>query len=273
MTVARGRVLRFGRFDFDPETGDLRGPGRALRLRPQASRVLASLASRAGELVTREELRAALWSESTHVEFEQALDNTLWQLRGALGDTSRSPRFVETLPRRGYRFVGNVTEAEAEAATAGSPSGGGDEAAVAPAIAVLPLQPLSEDPETRSFAEAMTDEVLTLLAQRREVRVVSHETAAAAGPGRSLADLGPLLHADLVVDGGVVLSAEHVRVNIRLVDAASDEHLWARSYEKERGDPLATQRRIAALAVDGVGGSVAERRPNVARPEDPSGRR
>jgi DNA-binding winged helix-turn-helix (wHTH) protein len=263
-------VLRFGRFVFDPETGDLRGPGRALRLRPQASRILALLASRAGELVTREELRAALWSDSTHVEFEQALDNTLWQLRGALGDTSRSPRFVETLPRRGYRFVADVTEAEA--ATAGSPSGGGDEAAVAPAIAVLPLQPLSEDPETRSFAEAMTDEVLTLLAQRREVRVVSHETAAAAGPGRSLADLGPLLHADLVVDGGVVLSPEHVRVNIRLVDAASDEHLWARSYEKERGDPLATQRRIAALAVDGLVGSVAER-PNVARPEGPSGRR
>jgi TolB-like protein len=265
--VTRNRALRFGRFDFDPETGDLRGPGRALRLRPQASRVLALLASRAGELVTREELREALWSDSTHVEFEQALDNTLWQLRGALGDTSRSPRFIETLPRRGYRFVADV--AEIGTPSAGRSSAGGEAATAPPAIAILPLAPLSDDAETRSFAAAMTDEIITLLAQRREVRVVSHETAAAAGPGHSVAELGPLLHADLMVDGGVALSTERVRVNVRLVDASSDEHLWARSYEKERGDPLAVQRRIAALAVDGLVGSIAERKPADA-PSDPA---
>jgi TolB-like protein len=255
--VEHGRVLRFGRFEFAPDTGELRGPVSRLRLRPQSGRVLALLAERPGELVTRDEIRRAVWNESTHVEFEQALDNAIWQIRTALGDTTHPPQFVETLPRRGYRFVAPVSECTADMRAV---SPGADTAAEVLTLAVLPLEPLSDEPDTRSFAAGMTDELVTILAQRHEVRLVSLEsTAAAAGPRRALGETARELHASLVMDGGVLLSEERVRVNVRLVDAGTDAHIWAHSYEKERGEPLALQRRIAALVVEGLVATIAGR--------------
>jgi DNA-binding winged helix-turn-helix (wHTH) protein len=99
-------VLRFERFSFDPDSGELRGPDAAIvPLEPQPAKVLALLASRPGALVTRDELRASIWPEGTHVEFDQGLNYCIRQVRLALGDTARKPIFVETVARRGYRFL------------------------------------------------------------------------------------------------------------------------------------------------------------------------
>jgi DNA-binding winged helix-turn-helix (wHTH) protein len=99
-------VLRFERFSFDPDSGELRGPDAAIvPLEPQPAKVLALLATRPGALVTRDELRASIWPEGTHVEFDQGLNYCIRQVRLALGDTARKPIFIETVARRGYRFL------------------------------------------------------------------------------------------------------------------------------------------------------------------------
>ncbi len=102
-------IYRFGMFEFDAAAGILTRAGRTVALEPQPARALALLLSRAGEIVTREELRAQLWGADTHVDFDRGLAYSVGQLRTALGDTAINPRFVQTLPRRGFKFVAPVT--------------------------------------------------------------------------------------------------------------------------------------------------------------------
>jgi DNA-binding winged helix-turn-helix (wHTH) protein/TolB-like protein len=103
-----GAVIRFGAFELDPVAGELRRSGKLLPLTGQPMRVLVVLADRAGEIVTREELQRAIWGDETHVDFEAGLSTCINQIRAALGDRASSPRFIETLPRRGYRFVAPI---------------------------------------------------------------------------------------------------------------------------------------------------------------------
>lgn len=101
-------VLRFGLFELAPDTGELRKAGKPVRLQPQPARVLAVLAGRAGELVTREELHREVWGEGTHVDLDQGINFSIRQIRTALGDSAEAPVYVETVPRRGYRFLAPV---------------------------------------------------------------------------------------------------------------------------------------------------------------------
>ena len=102
------RLARFGVFDLDPRTGELRKRGVRVHLQEQPFQVLAMLVERAGDLVTRDELKQRLWSDSVFVDFEQGLNNAIAKIRMAMGDSAGSPRFVETLERRGYRFIASV---------------------------------------------------------------------------------------------------------------------------------------------------------------------
>ncbi|HXH07109.1 MAG TPA: winged helix-turn-helix domain-containing protein [Vicinamibacterales bacterium] len=108
MDTPEARRYRFGVFEFDPSTLQLRRNGRLVRIRPQALRLLALLVGRSGELVTRDEIQRALWGENTFVDFEQGINHSIKQLRTVLRDDAESPRFIETLPRRGYRFIAPV---------------------------------------------------------------------------------------------------------------------------------------------------------------------
>ena len=101
-------VIRFGAFELDRAAGELRKQGRLVALTGQPLRVLDLLASNAGHIVTRDQIQRAIWGDDTHVDFEAGLSTCINQVRSALGDRAASPRFVETLPRRGYRFVGPV---------------------------------------------------------------------------------------------------------------------------------------------------------------------
>lgn len=100
--------LRTASFEFDPATGEVHRDGTVHRLEPQPSSLLALLMSRPGELVTRTEVILALWGEQTTVNFQDGLDYSVRQVRMALGDRARPPRYIETIPRRGYRFVAQV---------------------------------------------------------------------------------------------------------------------------------------------------------------------
>jgi DNA-binding winged helix-turn-helix (wHTH) protein len=101
-------VVRFGIFELDLMTGELHKAGLRVRLQEQAFRVLAMLVERPGELVTHEELRIRIWPEAVFVDFEHGLHKAVNKLRRALGESAGTPRFVETLPRRGYRFIAPV---------------------------------------------------------------------------------------------------------------------------------------------------------------------
>ena len=115
------RVARFGVFELDLRTGELRKRGLRVHLQEQPFQVLAQLVERAGDLVTREELRSRLWSDAVFVDFDQGLNKAILKIRLALGDSAESPRFVETLERRGYRFIACV-DWSADDALFGSPS-------------------------------------------------------------------------------------------------------------------------------------------------------
>src|SRR4051812_30932330 len=112
-------TYRFGIFEFDDRAAILTKSDRAVALEPQPARALGLLLARAGDVVTRDELRAHLWGEGTHVDFDRGLAYCIGQLRAALGDSADNPRFIQTLPRRGYRFIAPVTAARADRSTFG----------------------------------------------------------------------------------------------------------------------------------------------------------
>src|SRR2546429_4804964 len=110
-------LLRFGIFELDPKSGELRKAGVDINLPPQPAKVLVLLATRAGQLVTREELRQEIWGKETFVDFEHGLNSCIKQIRAALDDHPETPRYIETRPRRGYRFIAPVHEVSARVVT------------------------------------------------------------------------------------------------------------------------------------------------------------
>jgi cholera toxin transcriptional activator len=137
-----GKVARFGVFELDLSAGELRKNGRKLRLQEQPLQVLALLLERAGTVVPREELRQKLWPADTFVDFDHSLNTAVNKLREALGDSATSPRYVETLARRGYRFIAPV-QGETEPAPAEAPE------TLRPAGLKTPYHPLLEVPIPR----------------------------------------------------------------------------------------------------------------------------
>ena len=131
------RLVRFGIYEVDLRTSELRKQGRKIKLQEQPCRILGILLEQPGEVATREELRRRLWSDDTFVDFDHSLNTAIMRLREALGDSSENPRFIETLPRHGYRFIAPVEE------VAGSEQSKKDENAVNSA-------PESQPPEVES---------------------------------------------------------------------------------------------------------------------------
>jgi DNA-binding winged helix-turn-helix (wHTH) protein len=120
--ASASRVLRFDTFELDVRAAELRKAGVKLRLQGQPIQVLATLLNSAGELVTREELRAQLWPVETFVDFDHSLHNAIARIREVLGDSAGTPRYIETLPRRGYRFIGTVERVGIEESPLSAPA-------------------------------------------------------------------------------------------------------------------------------------------------------
>jgi len=223
-------ILSFGPFELDCGAGHLRKHGRRLRVPPQPFRVLALLASRAGEVVTQEELRREVWGDGTFVEFELGLYYCLARIRAVLGDSGRSPRYIETLPRSGYRFIAPVERL--------APPGGAS-------VAVLPFDNLNRQEVLDYFADGITDALITELGKQRGLRVISRQSVLRFRRSeRSLAEIAKQLGTDHVVEGAVLHDAGRVRVSVQLIQAAPERHMWAHSLEVDAGDVIALQRGI-----------------------------
>jgi TolB-like protein/Tfp pilus assembly protein PilF len=236
---------RFGDFEVDPAAGQLRKRGLKLRLSGQPLEILCLLIARHGDVVTRDELRSKLWANDTHVDFNHGLNAAINKLRETLGDSADSPRYVETLPRRGYRFIAPLK------LDSGVPISPRSSEQIR-SVAVLPLENLSRDPEQEYFADGMTEALITDLAKISALRVISRTSIMRyKSPRKSLREIAQELNVDGVVEGTVFRVGEHVRISAQLVHASSDTHLWAESYERDLRDVFALQAEVAqAIAAE-----------------------
>jgi TolB-like protein/Tfp pilus assembly protein PilF len=238
-SISSKTVVRFGSFEADFRAGELRKHGVKLKLAGQPLEVLAMLLERPGQLVTREELRASLWPTDTFVDFDHGLNAAVNKLRDALSDSAEKPKYVETLPRRGYRFISAVGLHDSQnlLGELSSPK--------IQSLVVLPLENLSKDPEQEYFADGMTDQLITNLAQISALKVVSRTSAMRyKGTKKSLPEIARELHVDAVVEGAVMWVGGRVRISAQLIEAPTDHHLWAASYERDLCDVLSMQEEV-----------------------------
>jgi len=298
-------VVRFGTYEVSLQSGEVRKAGLRIRVQQQPLKLLEVLLEHPGEVVTREELRSRVWPNESFGDFDQALNIAIGKLRSALGDSAENPRFIETLPKRGYRFIADVSVLDADARPRRPGSAAGDRPAPetgpevedarlavtlkrrlwptrrlvvalalvlclliffawrfrsrAPApsgirsIAVLPLENLSGDASQNYFADGMTDELITDLAQISALRVISRTSVMVyKGARKPLPQIARELNVDAVVEGTVLRSGDQVRITAQLIEASTDKHLWSQSYEGELRDTLALQNRVASAIADQI---------------------
>jgi TolB-like protein/DNA-binding winged helix-turn-helix (wHTH) protein/Tfp pilus assembly protein PilF len=264
------RRLRFGVFEVDLRAGELTKRGLRIRLQEQPFQVLAMLLEKPGELVTREELCEKLWSRAV-VDFDHGLNKAINKIREALGDSAENPRFVETVARRGYRFLADV--APIELTDEGMPPkrphrtrvwmGFGLALVLAASLswilysrshsspkirslAVLPLESLSGDASQDYFADGMTDALIADLSQISALRVISRTSVMTyKRVRRPLPEIARELNVEAVVEGTVMRSGERVRITAQLIQVPDEKHLWAQSYEGDLQDTLALQNSVA----------------------------
>ena len=268
--------VRFGSFELDLHAGELCKDGRRIRIADQPLQILILLLEHAGEVVTREELQQKLWSSDTFVEFEHSLNAAVKRLRDALGDSAENPRFIETLPRHGYRFIAPLSsdmptvEPITQKPTrmlqrkhlvvilalllvAGASYGVGRwwqrwqrSAAPIRTIAVLPVANLSSDPTQEYFSDSMTDALITELGRLRSVRVISRQSSVhLKGTTKTIPQIGKELQVDALVEVCVLSENGKMRISAQLLRVRPEEHLWAQSYERNFHDLISVQRDIS----------------------------
>ena len=278
-TTSASGPIHFGVFQVNLRTGELRKNGSKIKLEGQPFQILALLLERPGELVTREELEQRLWAPGTFVDFEHSINAAVKRLREVLGDSADSPHFIETLPRRGYRFIYPVdgllpVTAVRPAAPwwlarwvvgslgiaavlgillAASYSGLRGRllpATVAPhieSLTVLPLENLTGDPEQEYLVDGIHDELITQLAQIGSLKVISRYSAIQIRQqkGKSLREIARELGVEAVMEGTVQRAGDRIHLSVQLIRAQDDRHLWAHSYECDLRDILSLQREVA----------------------------
>ena len=228
-------TIRFGVFEVDLASGEIRRLGVKIKLQEQPYQVLIAMVERPGEVLSRQDLQQRLWPGGTTVDFDRGLNKAINRLRQALGDDADQPRFIETLPQRGYRFLSQVEITSA-------PSTFGIES-----IAVLPLENLSSDPADEFFSDGMTDELIGEIARIGSLRVISRTSIMQykMSPRKSLPEIARELNVDAILEGTVVHSGHTVRITAQLIRAHDDRHLWSEKYERSLIDVLSLQSEVA----------------------------
>lgn len=295
-----GQRLRIGDWSVEPASGTIRRGDDAIRLEPKVMQVLTHLAATPGEVASKESIIDSVWAD-TYVG-EAALSRCISELRRALGDDARAPRYIETLPKRGYRLVAPVSAAAtlapgtetlaveprhgpwktAAAATIvlalflvwwqSRPQPANDRVALE-SIAVLPMRALSDDPEQSFFAEGLTGQLVTELAAIEGLSIVPGRsalgtTAATDHPPEIAAELG----VDGLLRGSVQRSSDHILIHLELLHGRTDFAIWAGSYqERVQDDLLRVEQEVAAQAAREIALALAARdgRLRVNRVVDP----
>lgn len=278
----RRQPFRVGEWEVFPLEGRIEKDGQPERLRPKAMDVLCLLAAHPGEVVERDGILSEVWGRTAVTD--EPLTATVGELRRVLGDRRGEYRYIETIPKRGYRLLADVADLDAreiaEPQTAASDSiasvrgravrtwalaaglllllgiaiiaasafwrYGGDVAAAPRSIAVLPFAVQGGAEEDRYFGDGLAQEILTTLSTVGDLRVVArHSAFEFRDRADDLAAIREGLNVDAVLDGVIRRDRDRIRVNVQLVDVASGYNLWAQTYDRRIGDSFVLQSEIA----------------------------
>jgi TolB-like protein/tetratricopeptide (TPR) repeat protein len=237
MTALRTTVYEFGPYRVDPLGRSLHRRGEVVSLPPKAVEVLLELVKRPSVVVGKQDLMEAVWPQ-TFVE-DANLNQMIFLLRQAFGD-----EYIATVPRRGYRFTAEVRKAEVPYRIE--------------SIAVLPLANLSGDPAQDYFADGITEDLITELSKFDGLRVVSRTSVMRyRGTKETIAQIGRALRVQAVAEGSVMKSGERLRITTQLIHAATDQHLWAETYDGSIADIFELQNKVARGVATAVRGELS----------------
>lgn len=258
--------VRFGAFEFDPTSGELWRDARSVHLQPQPARLLAFLVARAGDAVTREELRQAIWGGETYVDFERGLNFCVAQIRTALRDRAASPHYIETLPKRGYRFIASIAPALQEP-VARTTDGRRTAAWIAtaglaivaviavrfllvqtPRVVVVPFDNETGVADLDRVAKGVSDATVAQLASPervRQLRVIGNASGLKLSfARRDLKAMGDRLGAQYLVLGQMKRDDRRFRIVAHLIRVSDQTHVWATTFDRDALD-LTTQSAVA----------------------------
>ena len=234
---SKNTVVRFGEFELDHGAGELRRDGAKVRLQDQPLQILQILLEQPGKVVHREELQKRIWPSDTFVDFDHGINNAIKRLREALGDTAETPRYIETLPRRGYRFKALIEGVPAKLQNTSAPLD---------SIAIFPFDTASSDPDTEYLSIGIPGSVIHGLSQVPNLRVISWRSARTEEDRQKdpLA-IGRKLGVRAVLIGSIWQRANKLRVHVDLLDTTKGEEIWGDQYDSDLTELFAVQDSIS----------------------------
>jgi TolB-like protein/DNA-binding winged helix-turn-helix (wHTH) protein/Tfp pilus assembly protein PilF len=282
-TGIEGEILRFGTFELDVRNNELRRAGVLIKLSPQQLRVLRFLAEHAGQVCTREEIQDEIWGSEVFVDFDRGLNVCIAQIRSALNDDSEAPRFIQTVPRQGYRFVAPVeTSAQSPLSEPLVPARRGRRSLVLVGIvllllvcvgiavwvwrprpvtdhrtilAVLPFENVTQVADDAPVIDGLADELITQfgIVQPERLGVIGRTSVLRySGKNPGLAQIGRELAVGYVIEGGVRREGDRVRISVRLVKVADQSQVWNETFEQDGSNQLEMQEEVAARVTAAV---------------------
>jgi TolB-like protein/DNA-binding winged helix-turn-helix (wHTH) protein/Tfp pilus assembly protein PilF len=311
------RIYRFAQFELNLAESKLCTGNSTVLIQEKPLRLLIALLDSPQRLVTREQLRDRMWDSRTVVNYEQGINVAIKKVRVALGDSAESPKFIETVAKKGYRFLVPVNVAAGEISVpemyppspiAAAPAIASISVARRPgrrallysiivgvmvcalgvglyasqtkprhisqirSLAVLPLRNLSPDSGQDYFADGVTEEVITNLAQTLPLRVISRTSVMRYRQTEEpVAQIARELGVDAIVEGAVARSGDRVSITVQLIDAAEDRHLWAQTYDRNIADILSIEAEVSQAIAGRVGGTLGLKQARLAstHPVDP----
>lgn len=295
------RTYRFAEFELIVSEGELRTANSSIRLQQKPLLLLVELLEQPQRVVTREQLRKRMWGNETFVDYEQGINVAIKKVRDSLGDSTENPRLVETVAKRGYRFLVPVDKVEREAKEDVEPEAGatqptaqgatlhfegrsrswalavlatvvlgifglllfqflapGRHSAQIHSIAVLPLRNLSPDSSQDYFADGITEELITNLAQSLPLRVISRTSVMRyKQTSEPISQVARELGVEAIVEGSVSKAGDRVSVTVQLIDAREDRHLWAQRFDRTVGDLLDVEEQVSREIGSQIGSTLA----------------
>ena len=234
-------TIRFGPFELDRVNRELRKRGYVVRLQPQPFAILLLIVEAAGKIVSRDEIRQRIWRDDTFIDFERGISFAISQIREALGDNAAKPRFIETIPRRGYRFVCAV-QAVVDWVSPVTPSVHNR----FQSLAVLPFTNGTGPQEAEYLCEGIAESIINLISQFPDIRVVPRSSAFRyKGIDSELKKIRHALNVDVVLTGTVIQRGDRLIVQCELVDTRHDAQIWGTKFNRKFDDIFELQEDLA----------------------------